>query len=124
MRGKKRDRTFVAEAGLAVFLALTLDSLGEPPAVCHPVVWYGKLIQKLEQAAPAKPLPQFLYGFFMLLLAIPAALLPAVVICWIARRVRTRARQHGHITRSIILYVLLEGMALKPFFALRMLVDA
>jgi cobalamin biosynthesis protein CobD/CbiB len=29
---------------LAVLLALVLDMLGEPPAACHPVVWYGKLI--------------------------------------------------------------------------------
>lgn len=124
MSRKKRERGFTAEAGIAVFMALGFDFLGEPPAAWHPVVWYGTLIQKLEQAAPAKPLPQFFYGLFMLALATPAALLPAAAIHWIARRIRTRARQHGHSMSGFTLYVLLEGMALKPFFSLRMLVEA
>jgi len=124
MRRKKRDRRFPSEAGIAMLIALGFDLLGEPPAVWHPVVWYGKLIQKLEQAAPAKPLPQFLYGLFMLALAIPAALLPAAAIHWIARRVDTWARQHGHGASGFTVYILLEGIALKPFFSLRMLVEA
>jgi adenosylcobinamide-phosphate synthase len=124
MRKKKRDRRFVPEAGIAVFAALGLDFLGEPPAAWHPVVWYGKLIQYLEQAAPRKPISQFFYGIFMLALAVPAALLPAAIIHLIARRARAGAMQRGNIVGGFIVYTLLEGAALKPFFALRMLAEA
>lgn len=121
MRRKKPEHTFTPGTGVAVFLALGLDFLGEPPAAWHPVVWYGKLIQKLEQAAPAQPLPQFFYGIGMLVMATPAALLPASAIHWLARRIHTGARQSGS---RFVLSVLLEGMALKPFFAVRMLAEA
>jgi adenosylcobinamide-phosphate synthase len=117
---KKRDRIFNAETGMAVFIALALDCLGEPPEALHPVVWYGKLIQKLEQAAPINPFSQFLYGLFMLVLAAPLAALPATIVHKIARG----ARQHGSVVSGFTLYVLLEGMALKPFFSLSMLVQA
>jgi adenosylcobinamide-phosphate synthase len=120
----KRDRSFAPEAGIAVFIALGLDFLGEPPADWHPVVWYGRLILYLEQAAPQNPISQFLYGMFMLALAAPAALLPAAVIHLLARRARTVALRHGNIASGFIVYILLESMALKPFFALRMLVNA
>lgn len=124
MRSKKRNRNFAPEAGLAVFTALTLDLLGEPPAAWHPVVWYGGLIRLLEQAAPRKPMSQFLYGMLMLVLALPAALLPAAMMRLLARRARAGAIRHGNITGGLIVANLLEGMALKPFFALSMLVDA
>lgn len=121
---KKRDRNVTPEAGLAVFIALGLDLLGEPPAAWHPVVWYGKLIQRLEQAAPRKPISQFLYGIFMLIVAAPVALLPAALIHLIARRMHAVARRHGHSVSCLMAVVLLEGAALKPFFALRMLAGA
>lgn len=124
MRKKKQDRSFAPEAGIAVVTALGLDFLGEPPAAWHPVVWYGRLIQYLEQAAPQKPISQFFYGMFMLALAAPAALLPAAIIHLIARRARAGAMRQGNIAGGFIVYALLEGAALKPFFALRMLVGA
>jgi adenosylcobinamide-phosphate synthase len=124
MRETKRDRSFMPEAGIAVFTALGLDLLGEPPAAWHPVVWYGKLIQYLEQAAPRKPISQLVYGMFMLVLAAPAAVLPAAIIHLIARRARAGAMRHGNIAGGFIVYALLEGAALKPFFALRMLAGA
>ncbi len=119
-----RGKSFTPETGIAVFVALGLDFLGEPPTAWHPVVWYGRLILYLKQAAPQKPTSQFLYGMFMLVLAAPAALLPAALIHWLARRVRTMARQHGHNAGGFVAYTLLEGMALKPFFAIRMLANA
>src|SRR4051794_41126093 len=54
------------EEGAAVFVALGLDLLGEPPAAWHPVVWFGKLIRRLERAAPQGHVPQLLYGVVML----------------------------------------------------------
>ena len=118
------------EEGAAVLVALGLDLLGEPPASWHPVVWYGKLIRRLEQAAPQGPIPQLLYGIVMLMLAAPAALLPAAIVHQLAKRVRTGARQHGcshdksESYGGVMLYALIEGIGLKPYFALRMLVEA
>ena len=108
-----------------MLVALGLDVLlGEPPAAWHPVAWFGKLIQRLEQAAPQDPLPQLLYGVVMLLLAAPAAILPAALVHQLAKRAPTEATQHGSPYIGLILYALIEGTGLKPFFALRMLVEA
>lgn len=112
------------EAGMAVVFALGLDFLGEPPAICHPVVWYGRLIQRMERTVPQRPSSQLLYGGGMLLLAAPAALLPATGVHYTARLVYTKAIQHRHKLTGFLLYALIEGMALKPFFALHMLVEA
>jgi adenosylcobinamide-phosphate synthase len=122
---KQRSRGRAAlEAGAAVLVALGLDVLGEPPAAWHPVVWYGRLVQRLEQAAPQGHVPQLLYGVVMLALAAPAAFLPAAIVHRLAKRVQAEARQHGCPSRGLILHALIEGIGLKPFFALRMLADA
>jgi len=123
--GKQRSRErFALEEGTAVLVALGLDLLGEPPAPWHPVVWYGKLIQRLARAAPPGHIPQSLYGVVMLMLAAPAAFLPAAIVHWLAKRVRAEAIQRGGPCSGLILYALMEGMGLKPFFALRMLAEA
>ncbi len=96
--------------------------LGEPPAAWHPVVWYGKLIQLLEQAAPQRPLAQFLYGIAMLILATPIALLPTLGAHVLAQRVQERLVRYPRL--GILSSALLEGASLKPFFALRMLAEA
>ncbi len=121
---QKARRRLALEAGAAVLVALGLDILGEPPAAWHPVVWYGKLIQRLELATPGGRIPQLLYGVVMLALAAPAAFLPAAIVQRLAKRVRVEARQHGCPSSGFILYALMEGIGLKPFFALRMLADA
>ena len=137
---KQRSRErFALEEGAAVLVALGLDVMGEPPAAWHPVVLYGNLIQRLEQAAPQRPIPQLLYGIVMLIVAAPAALLPAAIVHQLAKRVRAGAIQHGCSheaidTRSassaewsyggVMLYALIEGIGLKPYFALRMLAEA
>jgi adenosylcobinamide-phosphate synthase len=122
---KQRSRGRAAlEEGAAVLVALGLDALGEPPAPWHPVVWYGKLIQRLARAAPQGRILQSLYGVVMLMLAAPAAFLPAAIVHWLAKRVRAEAIHRGGPCRGLILYALMEGMGLKPFFALRMLAEA
>jgi len=112
------------EEGLAVLVALGLDLLGEPPAVWHPVAWYGKLIQYLEQAAPRDAGLQLLYGGVMLVLAAPAAFLPARMSDRLAKWIRAKAIRQGYPRRGLMLYALVKGLSLKPFFALRMLAEA
>jgi adenosylcobinamide-phosphate synthase len=143
---KRRARERLAlEEGAAVLVALGLDIMGELPAAWHPVVLYGKLIRRLEQAAPRGHIPQLLYGIVMLLLAAPAALLPAAIVHQLAKRIRAGATQRGcshdkgvpHEVSiraplrsaeggygGVILYALIEGIGLKPCFALRMLAGA
>ena len=108
----------------ALLVAFVLDRLGEPPANWHPVVWYGRLIARLERVAPAGRVPQLLYGAAMLLLAAPAALLPPLLVQRVAEKARVMASQRGYVLAGDLLYALIEGAALKPFFALHMLVDA
>lgn len=107
-----------------MLVALGLDLLGEPPAAWHPVVWFGKLIRRLEQTAPQGRLPQVLYGVAMLVMAAPAAILPATIVHRLAKQVRAEARQRGCPSSGLIGYALIEGIGLKPFFALRMLAEA
>jgi len=122
---KQRTRGHFALAeGAAVVVAFGLDILGEPPAPWHPVVWFGKLIRRLERAAPQGHVPQLLYGVIMLVLAAPAALLPATIIHRVAKRVKAETRQRGCTDGGLILSTLVEGIGLKPFFALRMLAEA
>ena len=116
------DSDAAIAAGITVVIAGGLDMLGEPPAVWHPVVWYGKLIQFLEQAAPQRPLAQFLYGIAMLMLTTPIAVLPTLAIHALAQQIQERL---GHYPRlGILSSALIEGASLKPFFALRMLAEA
>ena len=84
----------------------------------------GKLIRRLEQAAPQRRIPQLLYGMVMLMVAAPAAFLPAAIVHQLAKRVRAGAYSDGCTYSGLILYALIEGMGLKPYFALRMLADA
>ncbi|HEV2655650.1 MAG TPA: cobalamin biosynthesis protein, partial [Ktedonobacteraceae bacterium] len=93
-------------------MAYALDHLGEPPAHWHPVVWYGRLIARLERAAPAGRVPQLLYGAAMLLLAAPAALLPSLLVERVAERARTVASRRGYTPVGALLYALTEGAVL------------
>jgi adenosylcobinamide-phosphate synthase len=120
----RRRRALALSSGGALLVAYVLDRLGEPPAHWHPVVWYGRLIAWLERAAPAGRFPQLLYGAAMLLLAAPAALLPSLLVQRLAERVRAVAVRRGYRLVGALLSALIEGAALKPFFALHMLVDA
>src|SRR5690242_3092276 len=101
-----------------------MDMLGEPPLALHPVVWYGKLIRWLERRAPERPTDQLIYGTLMLILAAPAALLPVFFIRYIAIRLHRDCQRRGYSVAGRVLSGLIEGAALKPFFALKMLVDA
>jgi adenosylcobinamide-phosphate synthase len=121
---QRSGRRLAWEEGATVLVAFGLDALGEPPAAWHPVVWFGKLIRRLQRAAPPGQVPQLLYGALMLVLAAPAALLPAAIVHTLAKCVRAEARQRGYPSGGLILYTLIEGFGLKPFFALQMLVEA
>jgi adenosylcobinamide-phosphate synthase len=103
----------VPDEALVMLLAAGLDLLGEPPVAWHPVVWYGKLIRRLEQAAPRDHLAQLLYGALMPVCAV-ALVLPLILLV-------EQLCSHATLSR---LKQLIAGIALKPFFAIRMLVDA
>lgn len=105
-------------------IALGVDFLGEPPAVWHPVIWYGKLIHWLEQKAPQRSTSQFLYGGGMLALAAPVAIVPALFVHTMAKELRTYMRKQGLTLFALLLSSLIEGIALKPFFALHLLITS
>lgn len=106
---------------LALLLALVFDLRGEPPANWHPVLWFGSLIRWLERGAPRGRLPQLLYGAAMPVVAAPLVCAPALLVHQLA--VRLRAACNSTLCGDL-LYALVEGGALKPFFALRMLAEA
>jgi adenosylcobinamide-phosphate synthase len=115
IRGKGRA------VGMALLLAFAFDLWGEPPASWHPVIWFGMLIRWLERGAPRGRLPQLLYGAAMPVIAAPLVYVPVLLIQRLA--VRARAACNNALCGDL-LYALLEGGALKPFFALRMLAEA
>jgi adenosylcobinamide-phosphate synthase len=109
-------------AGAAILVAVALDLVGELPARWHPVVWYGTAIGRLERYAPHGEGARLAYGGGMIVLAAPLALLPAMAVQRLARRVQTTLAGRGHARCGIVAAAVLEGAALTPFFALRMLV--
>jgi adenosylcobinamide-phosphate synthase len=115
---------FSLAQGAAILVALALDAWGEPPAAWHPVVWFGTLISRLERLAPRGRVLRLLYGGAMLLLAAPFALLPASLLHRLARRLFHDAQRGGSAFTGCVLFALLEGAGLKPWFALRALLDA
>ncbi len=117
-------RNSALAAGLTVCLAAGLDLLGEPPLCLHPVVWYGKLIRQLERFAPQKPQAQFFYGIEMLFLATPVVLVPALLLQKLEERASLHAPRRAMLLQTFVCSVALPAIALKPLFALRMLVDA
>ena len=116
-RSRELDRKPRFGEALPILLAAVLDLIGEPPINWHPVVWYGKLIGRLEQAAPRGRLAQLLYGVCMPICAAILVLPPILLVQFLATRIHL-------ITSQTRWKILIEGSALKPFFALRMLVDA
>ncbi|GAC1401420.1 MAG: adenosylcobinamide-phosphate synthase CbiB [Ktedonobacteraceae bacterium] len=123
---KKQDyvHTLPIETGIAVAIAMGVDFLGEPPTIFHPVIWYGKLIRWLEQRAPQRPASQFLYGCGMLAVAVPIAIVPTFFVHTMAKELYGDMKHRGFATFGLLLYSLIEGMALKPFFALHLLVKS
>lgn len=120
----REEKDQLSPAALTVLLALALDVLGEPPAACHPVVWYGKLIKYLEGAAPAGRRAQLFYGTAILLVSAPFALFPALLLHRLAQLARPAISKRNGRYAGDLAFILIEAAGLKPFFALRMLVDA
>jgi len=105
--------TVRAEWAATLGIALLADALfGEPASHFHPVVWIGKAVSRLEQHAPHGRVAALGYGG-VLAIALPAgvALLAATVVCAAA-------------TLPLPIRVLALGIALKPAFAIRGLLDA
>lgn len=108
----------------AILVALALDLIGELPAAWHPVVWYGRLIRQMERHASQRKRAQLAYGGVMILLAAPAAIIPAIAVQRLARQAQTAFAKRRHPRQGIATAALVEGAALTPFFALRMLVES
>ncbi len=91
-------------------LAIVLDLLaGEPPARWHPVVWMGRLVERLERGAPRDgPARQLAYGGVAEVLCVAAAVLPA----WLLERLV----RHNSVGGALLL-----AAALKPTLAVRAL---
>lgn len=119
-----KDQRNARSSAAAILVALGLDALGEPPAVWHPVVWFGKLIRWLEGFAPRGRGAQLVYGGMMLALAAPCAFVPAWLWHRLAVRVRDTLCERGSDIAGLTLFALLEGAGLKPFFSLSMLIRA
>lgn len=122
--GQDEKRYTRAGSIIAVLVAYGLDALGEPPAAWHPVVWYGNMIRRLEYYAPRHHRTQLVYGAVMPGVALTVVLsvtllLQKMVCCCLDCCV-----QRWRIPVSAVLYGVLMGGALKPFFALHMLADA
>lgn len=111
-------------AGAALLVALALDHIGELPARWHPVVWYGRAIGQLERCAPHGERARLAYGGGAIAIAAPLAILPAMAGHRIARQVQTKLAGRGYGRQGIIAAAVIEGGALTPFFALRMLVES
>ena len=90
-------------------LALALDlAFGEPPARYHPVVWIGRLIGRLETAAPKRGrAAQLAYGAFLAVAVPLAAAVPARLALKLAESLPFAPR------------VLVGALVLKPTFAAR-----
>ncbi|MBM3128333.1 MAG: cobalamin biosynthesis protein CobD [Chloroflexi bacterium] len=67
---------------LVLILSVALDWLfGDPPNAFHPVAWFGRIAQAMEQRAPRdNPRVELLYGAGMTASGIALAALPALMI--------------------------------------------
>ncbi|MGI5834893.1 MAG: adenosylcobinamide-phosphate synthase CbiB [Chloroflexota bacterium] len=100
----KEERWKVAALALLIDLAF-----GEPPDRWHPVVWMGKLVERLERHSSKRgAVRQVIYGGAAEALAIAAATLPV----WLLER----TARATHIPR-----VLFSALLLKPTFAAKTL---
>ena len=92
-----------------ILLAIGLDMLmGEPDERWHPVVWMGRLVNKLEHTAPREGVwRQLSYGAWAEALCLAVAAVPA----WLAGRFLPRG----------LVGLLAAALLLKPVFAIRAL---
>lgn len=105
----------------AVLLAMTLDAaFGEPPAVCHPVVWMGHLLNRMGQGLPDRPPRR---AFFT---GAAAWILGAVLFtagAWAIEGALALYLRPSSSWRAALAAALALGVLLKPLLAFRMLRD-
>ncbi len=103
------------ESGLALAAAVGLDiAFGEPPNALHPVALMGKLIETLTRQRPQliSPISDFLYGLVVTIFCVGVAFWVGLILLRVSGGMALWAK------------VLLDAIALKPFFAVRALPDA
>jgi adenosylcobinamide-phosphate synthase len=106
-------------------IAWIVDRCGEPPLRLHPVVWYGRLIQRLQRQAPQGERAQFYFGVSRLWLATLIVLPPIVFVDRMIAVLRKNRSDYSYVSvMRWLLAMLIEGVCLKPFLALHLLVDA
>lgn len=105
----------------AVLVALVLDAaFGEPPAVCHPVVWMGHLLKRMGRGLPNLPPRR---AFFA---GAAAWILGAVLFtagAWAIEGALALYLRPSSSWRATLAAALLLGVLLKPLLAFRMLRD-
>ena len=101
-------------AGLALFLSLGIDALGEPPTRLHPVVWMGRYLglKRRLLGASSRPWMQLTLGAGFVLVG---ALACGVAAWWLGRGLRRLPWP----VATVLLAVLL-----KPLFSLSALLKA
>jgi adenosylcobinamide-phosphate synthase len=101
--------TFILNRAKVVLLAVGLDLLlGEPEERWHPVVWMGRLVGRLERAAPQEgAVRQLSYGAAVEAVCLAVVMLPA----WLAERLLPKGASG----------LLAAALLLKPVFAVRAL---
>ena len=94
---------------LILLLALAIDlALGEPPRLIHPVAWMGKVVSFLARGGAGKPrLAQFVYGMGMTLFIIGLFGASTYFILYYSKSL------------SLVAYVLIGAVLLKPAFSLK-----
>ncbi|MFC2025365.1 cobalamin biosynthesis protein [Chloroflexota bacterium] len=94
---------------LILLIALVIDlALGEPPHPIHPVVWMGKLASFLERHSVGQPrLSQFVYGMGITLFLVGLFTASTYFILFYLKSL------------SLVAYVIVGAILLKPTFSLK-----
>ena len=105
----------------AVLVALVLDAaFGEPPAVCHPVVWMGHLLKRMGRGLPDRPPRR---AFFAGAAAWILGAVPFTAGAWAFEGALALYLRPSRSWRATLAAALLLGVLLKPLLAFRMLRD-
>jgi len=106
---------------VAIFLDLMV---GDPPSRFHPVIWIGKLIDKLKSKlkskSPNTPKLDKFKGFLLTALSLVIFLVPLGAVFWMIKKYLI----NNFEIYGILIYILITAIFLKSSFAIRCLRDS